>query len=98
MKILGMRLLKRVERVGNEPDVPLAQNLGVVDFFKQILKEAGDPAQIRSVVRAKAQESSRANREQGCQPNGIRYQEGCGTHKLREAITVQDVQSAANQG
>jgi hypothetical protein len=40
MKILGMRLLKRAERVGNEPDVPLAQNLGLVDFFKLIFKEA----------------------------------------------------------
>ena len=35
MKILGMRLLKRAERVGNEPDVPLAQILGLVDFFKE---------------------------------------------------------------
>jgi len=35
MKILGMRLLKRAERVGNEPDVPLAQNLGLADFFKE---------------------------------------------------------------
>jgi hypothetical protein len=94
MKILGMRLLKRVERVGNEPDVPLAQNLGVVDFFKQILKEAGDPAQIRSVVRAKAQESSKAIRKQGYQPNGIWYQEErsgtrrprrCYHHRLRES-------------
>jgi hypothetical protein len=42
MKILGMRLLKRAERVGNEPDVPLAQNLGLVDFFKLIFKEAGE--------------------------------------------------------
>lgn len=42
MKILSMRLLKRAERVGNEPDVPLAQNLGLVDFFKLIFKEAGD--------------------------------------------------------
>ena len=42
MKILGMRLLKRAERVGNEPEVPLAQNLGLVDFFKLIFKEAGE--------------------------------------------------------
>jgi hypothetical protein len=42
MKILGMRLLKRAERVGNEPDVPLAQNLGLVDFFNLIFKEAGE--------------------------------------------------------
>jgi hypothetical protein len=42
MKILGMRLLKRAERVGNEPDVPLAQNLGLVDFFQLIFKEAGE--------------------------------------------------------
>jgi hypothetical protein len=42
MKFLGMRLLKRAERVGNEPDVPLAQNLGLVDFFKLICKEASE--------------------------------------------------------
>jgi hypothetical protein len=42
MKILGMRLLKRAERVGNEPDVPLAQNLGLEDFFKLIFKEASE--------------------------------------------------------
>ena len=42
MKILGMRLLKRAKRVGNEPDVPLAQNLGLVEFFKQLFKEASE--------------------------------------------------------
>jgi hypothetical protein len=42
MKILGMRLLKRAERVGNEPDVPLAQNLRLVVFFKLIFKEASE--------------------------------------------------------
>jgi hypothetical protein len=42
MKFLGMRLLKRTEQVGNEPDVPPAQNLGLVDFFKLIFKEASE--------------------------------------------------------
>src|SRR5215210_6036347 len=39
MKIPGMQLLKRAERKGNEAEIPVAENLGLVDFFKLTFKE-----------------------------------------------------------
>jgi membrane protein len=39
MKIPGMRLIKKAESKGNEVEVPVAENLGLVDFFKLIYKE-----------------------------------------------------------
>jgi membrane protein len=42
MKIPGMRLIKRAERKGNEVEVPVAENLGLVDFFKLTYKEMNE--------------------------------------------------------
>jgi membrane protein len=42
MKIPGMRLLKRAEQAGNKPEVPLAENLGLIDFLKLTFKEASE--------------------------------------------------------
>jgi membrane protein len=39
MKIPGMQMLKKAERKGNEAEVPMTQDLGLVDFFKLTLKE-----------------------------------------------------------
>src|SRR5918999_1004580 len=39
MKIPGMRLIKKAESKGNEVEVPVAENLGLVDFFKLTYKE-----------------------------------------------------------
>jgi len=39
MKIPGMRLIKKAESKGNEVEVPMAENLGLVDFFKLTYKE-----------------------------------------------------------
>src|ERR671911_331070 len=39
MKIPGMRLIKKAESKGNEAEVPGAENLGLVDFFKLTYKE-----------------------------------------------------------
>ncbi len=39
MKIPGMQILKKAERKGNEAEVPVAENLGLVDFFKLTFKE-----------------------------------------------------------
>ena len=39
MNIPGMRLIKKAERKGNEVEVPVAENLGLVDFFKLTYKE-----------------------------------------------------------
>src|ERR687894_2049585 len=39
VKIPGMQLIKKAERKGNEVEVPVAQNLGLVDFFKLTYKE-----------------------------------------------------------
>ena len=39
MKIPGMQLIKKAESKGNEAEVPVAQNLGLVDFFKLTFKE-----------------------------------------------------------
>src|SRR5215213_2368564 len=38
MKIPGMRLIKKAESKGNEVEVPVAENLGLVDFFKLTYK------------------------------------------------------------
>src|ERR687893_993772 len=42
MKIPGMRLIKKAEQKGNQAEVPLAQDLGLVDFFKLTFKEVGE--------------------------------------------------------
>jgi len=39
MKIPGMQLIKKAESKANEAEVPVAQNLGLVDFFKLTYKE-----------------------------------------------------------
>jgi len=42
MKIPGMQLMKKAESKGNEVEVPVAENLGLVDFFKLTYKEVGE--------------------------------------------------------
>ncbi|MBA2712446.1 MAG: YihY/virulence factor BrkB family protein [Rubrobacteraceae bacterium] len=42
MKIPGMQLFKKAERKGNEAEVPMAENLGLVDFFKLTYKEMNE--------------------------------------------------------
>jgi membrane protein len=42
MKIPGMRLIKKAERKGNEVEVPVAENLGLVDFSKLTYKEMNE--------------------------------------------------------
>src|ERR671912_1134931 len=42
MKIPGMRLIKQAERKGNEVEVPVAENLGLVDFSKLTYKEMNE--------------------------------------------------------
>jgi membrane protein len=42
MKIPGKRLIKKAESKGNEVEVPVAENLGLVDFFKLTYKEMND--------------------------------------------------------
>ena len=42
MNIPGIQLLKKAERKGNEAEVPVAENLGLVDFFKLTSKEVGE--------------------------------------------------------
>jgi membrane protein len=42
MKIPGMQMLKKAERKGNEAEVPVAENLGLVQFFKLTFKEVGE--------------------------------------------------------
>src|ERR687898_962015 len=42
MKIPGMQLVKKAERKGNEVEVPVAKNLGLVDFFKLTYKEMNE--------------------------------------------------------
>jgi len=39
MKIPGMQILKKAERKGNEAEVPMAEDLGLVDFFKLTYEE-----------------------------------------------------------
>jgi membrane protein len=39
MKIPGMQLIKKAESKGNEVEVPVAENLGLVDFFKLTYEE-----------------------------------------------------------
>jgi membrane protein len=39
MKIPGVHLIKKAESKGNEVEVPVAENLGLVDFFKLTYKE-----------------------------------------------------------
>jgi membrane protein len=42
MKIPGMQILKKAEHKGNEAEVPVAENLGLVQFFKLTGKEVGE--------------------------------------------------------
>jgi membrane protein len=42
MKIPGMQLIKKAESKGNEAEVPMAENLGLVDFFKLTYKEVSE--------------------------------------------------------
>ena len=42
MKIPGMRLIKKAEETGNQAEVPMTQDLGLVDFFKLTFKEVGE--------------------------------------------------------
>src|SRR5919206_2852124 len=42
MKIPGMRLIKKAESKGNEAEVPMAENLGLVEFFKLTYKEVSE--------------------------------------------------------
>jgi membrane protein len=42
MKIPGMQILKKVERKGNQVEVPVAEDLGLVQFFKLTFKEVSE--------------------------------------------------------
>src|SRR5215203_6635072 len=42
MKMPGMRLIKKAESKGNEVEVPVAENLGLVDFLKLTYKEMNE--------------------------------------------------------
>jgi membrane protein len=42
MKIPGMQLIKKAENKGNQAEVPMAENLGLVDFFKLTYKEVDE--------------------------------------------------------
>jgi membrane protein len=42
MKIPGMQILKKAERKGNQAEVPVAENLGLVQFFKLTFKEVSE--------------------------------------------------------
>jgi membrane protein len=42
MKIPGMQLIRKAESKGNEAEIPGAQNLGLVDFFKLTYKEVDE--------------------------------------------------------
>src|SRR5918911_729319 len=42
MKIPGMQLIKKAESKGNEVEVPVAENLGLIDFLKLTYKEMNE--------------------------------------------------------
>jgi membrane protein len=42
MKIPGRQLIEKAEQKGNQAEVPVAENLGLVDFFKLTFKEVGE--------------------------------------------------------
>ena len=42
MKIPGVRLIKKAEEAGNQAEVPMTEDLGLVDFFKLTFKEVGE--------------------------------------------------------
>jgi membrane protein len=42
MKIPGMQILKKAERKGDEAEVPVAENLGLIQFFKLTFKEVSE--------------------------------------------------------
>ncbi|MDQ5817715.1 MAG: YihY/virulence factor BrkB family protein, partial [Actinomycetota bacterium] len=39
MKIPGIQIIKKAERKGNEAEIPMTEDLGLVDFFKLTYKE-----------------------------------------------------------
>src|ERR687898_607125 len=42
MKITGIQILKKTERKSNEGEVPVAENLGLVQFFKLTFEEVSE--------------------------------------------------------
>ena len=42
MKIPGVRLIEKAEQKGNQAEVPMTQDLGLVDFFKLTFKEVSE--------------------------------------------------------
>ncbi len=42
MKIPGIQLIKKAEQKGNQAEVPMTQDLGLVDFFKLTFKEVSE--------------------------------------------------------
>jgi membrane protein len=42
LKIPGTELFRRVERSGNEVEVPMARNLGLAELLKRTFKEVGE--------------------------------------------------------
>ena len=42
MKVPGKQWIKKAENKGNEAEVPVAENLGLVDFFKLTYKEVDE--------------------------------------------------------
>ena len=42
MKLPGKQILKRAEERGNQAEMPVAENLGLVDFFKLTFEEVGE--------------------------------------------------------
>ena len=39
MKIPGIQIIKKAERKGNEAEIPMTDDLGLVDFLKLTYKE-----------------------------------------------------------
>ena len=42
MKIPGIQIIKKAERKGNEAEIPMTEDLGLVDFFKLTYKEMNE--------------------------------------------------------
>ena len=59
MKIPGMRLIKKAESKGNEVEVPVAENLGLVDFFKLTYKEMNEDHVMAFAATSPTRASSR---------------------------------------
>jgi membrane protein len=62
MKIPGMRLIKKAESKGNEVEVPVAENLGLVDFFKLTYKEMNEDHVMAFAGNLTYKASSRSSR------------------------------------